>query len=242
MKRKTFSRPADILLLLSASLNNYNQDMKRYSLLMAAFMLLIGLNVSAQKSPTTKIACVGNSITYGSGIKNRDSFSYPVQLNHMLGDHFEVRNFGVSGRTLLKKGDHPYWKEDAFRQVQAWAPDVIVIMLGTNDTKPWNWKYGDQFESDYQDLLETFKNLPSHPKIWAALPVPVFGANKYSIRDSVIKVEIPMIKRAARREKVHLLNLYKALKPYGKYFPDNVHPDKDGAYYLAKAVYQKVRK
>ncbi len=189
-----------------------------------------------------KVACVGNSITYGFGIKNRDSLSYPAQLQRMMGAKFEVRNFGVSGRTLLKKGDYPYWEEKAFQEVQKWNPDVIVLMLGTNDTKPWNWKYGNEFASDYKDLLETFKNLPSHPQIWAALPVPVFHKNKYQIRDSIIKVEIPIIRKIARKEKVHILNLNRALKPYGKEFFDGVHPDKTGAYHLAEAVYKKIKR
>ena len=32
-----------------------------------------------------KVACIGNSITAGSGIKNRDKDSYPSVLNQMLG-------------------------------------------------------------------------------------------------------------------------------------------------------------
>ncbi len=188
-----------------------------------------------------KVACVGNSITYGFGIKYRDSLSYPAQLQRMMGDKFDVRNFGVSGRTLLKKGDHPYWEEKAFVQVQKWDPNIIILMLGTNDTKPWNWKYGDEFATDYKELLEVLKNLPSHPQIWAALPVPVFKKNKYQIRDSIIKIEIPVIRRVARKEQVHILNLNKALRPYGKDFFDGVHPDKAGAYHLARAVYRKIK-
>lgn len=220
--------------------------MKLYFSLFIGILLQCPLHVVAQKSsrPDNKIrvACVGNSITYGFGIEHRDSLSYPAQLQRMMGDKYVVGNFGVSGRTLLKKGDHPYWKEKAFQEVQDWDPDVIVIMLGTNDTKPWNWKYGNEFGSDYKDLLEIFKKLPAHPEIWAALPVPVFRHNKYDIRDSVIKVEIPIIKKVARKEKVHIINLNKALKPYGNDFFDGVHPDKDGAYQLAKAVYKKVKK
>jgi lysophospholipase L1-like esterase len=214
--------------------------MHRRSFLFLTLLLLSGslfLKAQDRTGNKIKIACVGNSITYGSGIKNRDSFSYPAQLQHMMGRQFEVRNFGVSGRTLLKKGDHPYWKEKAFEEVQQWNPDAVVIMLGTNDTKPWNWKYGNEFATDYAELLQVFKNLPAHPQIWAALPVPVF-ASKYGIRDSVVKVEIPIIRRVAGEEQVHIINLYKALKPYGKYFFDGVHPDKTGAYYLARAVYK----
>ncbi|MGH2643049.1 MAG: GDSL-type esterase/lipase family protein [Chitinophagaceae bacterium] len=220
--------------------------MQRRHFLVILLLLLAGNYsfVSAQNAPSQnkiKVACVGNSITYGFGIKNRDSLSYPVQLQRMMGNGFEVKNFGVNGRTLLKKGDYPYWKENAFQQVQQWDPDIIVLMLGTNDTKPWNWRYGNEFASDYTALLEVFKNLPGHPQIWAALPVPVFKQNKYQIRDSIIKVEIPIIREVADKEHVHILNLNKALQPYGKYFFDGVHPDKIGAYYLAKAVYKKIR-
>ncbi len=206
--------------------------------------LLIGSStVVAQRAGTKekiKVACVGNSITYGFGIKNRDSLSYPAQLQRMLGSDFNVRNFGVSGRTLLKKGDHPYWQEAAFQQVQQWNPDVIILMLGTNDTKPWNWKHGAAFATDYKNMLEVFKNLPARPEVWAALPVPVFHKNKYQIRDSIIKIEIPIIRKVARQQQVHILNLHRALRPYGKYFFDGVHPDKTGAYYLAKAVNKRI--
>ncbi len=217
---------------------------RRYFLGILLFLLVGSANkMVAQTTPSEnkiKVACVGNSITYGYGIKNRDSMNYPVQLQRMLGSHYEVRNFGVSGRTLLKKGDYPYWKEDAFQNVQQWNPDMVVIMLGTNDTKAWNWKYGKDFGSDYKAFLEVFKNLPSHPEIWAALPVPVFRKNRYKIRDSILQVEIPIIRKVARKEKVHVMNLNKALKPYGKYFPDAVHPNAKGAHYLAEAVYQNI--
>ncbi len=213
--------------------------MKKHFYFIIIVLLLSCSTVFAQNE--IKVACVGNSITYGYGIKNRDSLNYPMQLQRMLGRHYVVRNYGVSGRTLLKKGDYPYWKEDAFQEVQNWDPDIIVIMLGTNDTKTWNWKYGDEFAEDYKDFLEVFKNLPGEEQIWAALPVPVFKANPYKIRDSIIHLEIPIIKAVAAKEKVSLMNLYKALKPYGRYFPDGVHPDGKGAYYLAKAVYENLK-
>lgn len=59
-----------------------------------------------------KIACVGNSITYGAEVANRDKNAYPAQLQAMLGDHYQVENFGVTSRTLLKKGYLPYWKSE----------------------------------------------------------------------------------------------------------------------------------
>ena len=55
-----------------------------------------------------KVACVGNSVTYGAGIENREINAYPAQLQRMLGDGYEVMNFGKSGATLLNKGHRPY--------------------------------------------------------------------------------------------------------------------------------------
>jgi lysophospholipase L1-like esterase len=185
-----------------------------------------------------KVACVGNSITEGYGLGDS---TYPKYLQRMMGDRYEVRNYGLGGRTLLKKGDHPYWNEPAFKEVQQWQPDLVVIMLGTNDSKPWNWKYKEEFEPDYDAFVQTFKQLPSHPQLYVCYPVPVFKDN-YGIRDSVVRFEEPpFIRYVADKEQVHLIDLYKAMQSYGKYFPDGVHPDKIGAGYMAKAVYKKIK-
>jgi len=65
-------------------------------------------------STPVKIACVGDSITEGSGLTSPATQSYPARLQRLLGTNYNVRNFGVSGRTLLKQGDFPYWKEPFF--------------------------------------------------------------------------------------------------------------------------------
>src|SRR5207237_795169 len=93
--------------------------------------------------PVTKIACSGRSLTLGAGIKDRTHDSYTAQLQRMLGDQYQVKNFGSSGTTALKSGDRPYWKQKQFTQAQEFAPDIVVIKLGTNDSKPQNWKLKD---------------------------------------------------------------------------------------------------
>ena len=98
-----------------------------------------------------RVACVGDSITQGAGAD--PGKSYPSQLQSILGDKWQVKNFGVSGRTLLKKGDAPYWNEEAFKDAQDFKPDAVIIMLGTNDTKPPNWVHIDKFYSDYKDAI-----------------------------------------------------------------------------------------
>jgi lysophospholipase L1-like esterase len=83
-----------------------------------------------------KVACVGDSITHGAGVEEREKNNYPKQLGELLGNRFEVRNFGRSGATLSRVGDLPYASTDEFKAAIAWQPDMVIIKLGTNDTKP----------------------------------------------------------------------------------------------------------
>src|SRR5690242_3952386 len=100
-----------------------------------------------------KIACIGDSITEGLGLSSPSTQSYPARLQQLLGTNYMVRNFGVRGRTLLKQGDLPYWKEPFFKQSHDFYPDIVIIQLGTNDSKPQNWRYGTNFVSNYEELI-----------------------------------------------------------------------------------------
>lgn len=186
---------------------------------------------------TVRIACIGDSITYGYSIKNRTKDSYPAQLGRMLGDKWQVRNFGVSGATMLKKGDLPYWDQQAFKDALAYNPNVVIIKLGTNDTKPQNWKYKDQFAADYADMIDRFAELPSKPHIWICKPVPAYG-ERWGISETIIKNElIPLISRIARNNNVPVINLYDPLSDKPELFPDQIHPNAEGANDIAKEIY-----
>jgi acyl-CoA thioesterase-1 len=191
----------------------------------------------AQNGPV-RVACVGNSITEGAG--NGDS-TYPKQLQVLMGDGYEVRNYGIGGRTLLKHGDYPYWNEAKYTEVKDWNPQIVIIMLGTNDTKPQNWKYANEFVGDYEAFVESFLQLPSHPKVWICYPVPIFKDN-YGITESIMKDQvIPDVRQVAKKEKVPVIDLFKALDGHGEYFSDGVHPDKRGDALMADAVYKRIR-
>lgn len=189
-------------------------------------------------SGAIKVACIGNSITYGSGIDDRPRDSYPAQLQRMLGDQWVVRNFGVSARTMLKKGDFPFWNEEAYAQAKAFLPDVVIIKLGTNDTKPQNWKFSSEFYTDYVAMVTELKKLASHPRIFVCKPVPVY-ASRWGINDSiVIHGVIPAIEKVARKEKLPVIDLFTALKDKPSLFPDQIHPNAEGAGLMAKAIYK----
>jgi lysophospholipase L1-like esterase len=107
------------------------------------------------KPDAIRVACIGNSITDGFGIDMAGAYGYPAELQKLLGKDYWVKNFGVSSRTLLNKGDYPYMNEQAWRDALAFKPDVVIIKLGTNDSKPENWQYGAEFQQDLEQMLTT---------------------------------------------------------------------------------------
>ncbi len=205
-----------------------------------SFVLLFQVSLWSQNSKITKIACIGNSITFGSGIENKSLNSYPAQLARMLGQSYDVRNFGFSGRTLLQNADRPYMKEKMFFDAINWQPNIIVIMLGSNDSKPYNWKYKDDFEKDYLKMIESFDTLASKPEIYLAAPVPVFK-ECCKISDDVVRNEIyPMVQKITKEKSLHFIDLYTPLTEMGDMFIDGVHPKANGAGEMAKVVYEQL--
>ena len=183
-----------------------------------------------------KIACVGDSITFGATLKDREHESYPAQLQRMLGERYQVGNLGYSGATLLKKGNRPYWDSRRFAAALEFAPDIVVIKLGTNDSKPDNWKHKDEFHNDLIDLVKRFQALPCHPTVWLCHPVPAFPGN-YGIRDEVIREEIiPIIDAVAKEQNLKVIDLYAALSGKKDLFPDTIHPNAEGARLIAREV------
>lgn len=182
-----------------------------------------------------RVACIGDSITAGAGTSN--GHAYPKQLQEMLGDHWNVGNFGVSGRTLLKKGDFPYWKETKYQDALKFAPNAVIIMLGTNDTKPQNWKFEAEFVADYTELVKSFQALPSKPRIYICRPCPVPEPGNYGINETNVLVEIGRIDALAKELKVGLIDMHKALADKPELLPDRVHPNDEGARRMAAAAF-----
>lgn len=204
-----------------------------------ACVVLIGLlapALSFAADGATRVACVGDSITEGAGVKDRKTESYPAQLGKLLGDKYTVENFGVGGTTLLTHGDNPYQKTGRFKAALDSKPDVVVIMLGTNDTKPQNWKVKEQFVADYKNLVEQFANLPTHPKIYLCLPPPVPGKGNYGINEAALDEEMPMIKDVAQAEHAQVIDVFDAFKDHDNLLPDRVHPNAEGYALLARTV------
>ena len=187
-----------------------------------------------------KVACVGASTTYGANIPNQPLKAYPAQLGSILGDKWDVRNFGVNSTGVLKKGDFPYWNTKAFKAAQAFNPDVVILMLGGNDVKPQNWKYKADFIADYKEIIRVFRNLPSHPKIYICREVPVFQ-DRWGITAKVVNEEEDSLKiKLAKKEHLPLIDLYTPLIEKSFLFEDGIHPNEEGAGIMAKTIAKKL--
>lgn len=195
------------------------------------------------KREALRVACIGNSITDGFGIDMAEQQGYPAQLQRLLGSGYYVRNFGVSSRTLLNKGDRPYQNERAWRDALAFKPDIVLIKLGTNDSKPENWQYGKDFAADLQQMVDALKAGENHPRIVLCTPIPAFKPT-WNINDSVIVNGItPIINKVAKKNKLQVVDLHTCFAGEGdKMLADGIHPDAKGARRLAEIVAEALRK
>lgn len=196
----------------------------------------------AAETTSLRVACVGNSITQGSGIRNQLRDSYPGLLGQMLGEGYEVRNYGYSGRTLLNKGDRPYMKETMYQDALAFCPHIVTIKLGTNDTKPFNWVHKEDYPKQLREMIRSFQQLPTHPRIIVCHPVPAYRAD-WGINDSLIRTEvIPYIDTVAAEMGVEVIDLYEPFSNRPEWFVDGIHPNEAGAFELAKILYSAITK
>ncbi len=199
---------------------------------------LFSVNAS---SDIIRIACVGDSITYGAGIKDRKNMNYPVQLGKMLGQKYEVKNFGNSGSTMLKKGDKPFWKQREYKAALDFNPNIVVIKLGTNDTKPQNWKHSAEYSDDYKSMISAFAKLSSKPKIYICLPVPVVKT-RWGITDAIVNKDIiPALKKISSQTNCGIIDLNSPFKGKHQLIPDHVHPNAAGATIIAETVANSIR-
>lgn len=199
-------------------------------------LLLAGPTRTAEPAGKIRVACIGDSNTYGAGLRNRAEHNYPKVLGDLLGDQYDVRNFGVSGATLLFGGDLAYRKQKAFRAATRFKPNIVVIGLGTNDSKPENWRFRDWFAGDLRGMIDHFAALPSKPRIWLCKPAPVVDG-RLGIDAEVVRSEvIPIIERVAKERSLEMIDLYEALRGKPELFADGVHVNADGARIIAETV------
>jgi acyl-CoA thioesterase I len=196
-----------------------------------------------------RVACIGASITYGYHLKDREHNSYPAWMGRWLGTNYDVRNFGVSGTTLMSSGNLPYIKQQAHADALAFKPDIVIILFGGNDSKhpgdgsldstnaPNNWAHKADFVPDYESFIADFRHANPAAKIYICYPTPCFPG-RWGINDHTIHYEIiPLIHRIATESNAQIIDLYDAFAGRKDLFPDTVHPNETGARLMAADIY-----
>lgn len=200
--------------------------------------------IKKAKEGEIKVACVGDSITYGCMVANRNKNNYPEVLNELLGQEYCVANFGYSDRTAIKTGNHPYTAEKLYRQSLDFQPDIVVILLGSNDSKKINWNK-EKYVKDYGEIIDSYLNLDCSPKVYLMTPPPVFAKGKkvlYGIRKEVVDDEIcPTAIQIAQDKGIPYIDLHEIFKDKENLFADGVHPNAKGCKLLAQEVYKVIR-
>lgn len=211
--------------------------MKIFILALAA----IAIVACTEEKQDVKIACVGDSITEGMRIDWQSDNSYPAQLDSILGEGYEVMNFGRSATTMMKDGDFPYWSAKEFTNTLRYHADIIILKLGTNDSKLFQWNPA-KYEASYQAMIDTFLSVTPKPVIKLCLPAWVM-TDRWEITDSVVTHGvIPIVKRIAEKNNLEVIDIYSALENHNEaYHEDGIHPIKGGAKIIAEEVAKHIK-
>ena len=195
----------------------------------------------APKQDAIRVACIGNSITDGHGIDMATAYGYPALLQKKLGSGYWVKNFGVSGRTMLNKGDFPYMNEVAWKDALAFKPDIIVIKLGTNDSKPQNWQYGKEFKQDLEQMIKELRAVSPKARIILCTPIPAFKSS-WDINESVIVNDIiPIQQKVAKKQGLQVIDLHTLFaNSEDLVLPDGIHPNGKGAERMADIISEQL--
>lgn len=190
-----------------------------------------------------KVACVGDSITYGCTVGNWRKNNYPTVLGNLLGENYCVNNYGYTNRTATKSADYPYTDEKLYKQSLDFNPDIVLIMLGSNDSKKENWDK-EKYMNDLGDIVDRYLALKPEIKVYLLVPPPVFeigGKVLYRLRKDIIDSEIcPAVKEIADKKGIACINLYSTFENKKELFSDGVHPNAQGCRILAQKIYDVI--
>jgi len=183
-----------------------------------------------------RITCVGASdvsspTPYGTP-------NWPDYITPMLGYEYTITNCGASGTTMIQTGNAPYWNTPQYTNGLNSSPDIVIIMLGSNDSKPYNWIYQTNYTPDYEQLINEYRNLPSHPRIYLNTLLTAYSDGNYDIIAPIVNGQLcPIIRQIAFDEGLAIIDVNTATENMPQNFPDNIHPDIAGAKVVAQTVF-----
>lgn len=190
-----------------------------------------------------KVLCVGDSLTYGQGVMtSRDTDSYPAVLADLLGDEYQVINYGLPNRTLQSTGNMPYCDEKHYSESLAQDADIVIIMLGTNDSKPEFWN-AERYEEEYLDLIHEYQAMNSSPEVYIMIPPAIFLENPDTgdCSEEILTNEIiPIVKKLSQNTSAGLIDLYAVTKSHSEWYGDGLHLNSEGNHAAANEIYTAI--
>jgi acyl-CoA thioesterase-1 len=218
--------------------------------LLILLVVAIGIERTAL-GQKVRVACIGDSITQGWSCGHAP---YTVELAEILGPNYEIINAGRAGMTMLKKGvcrlpeqtvPCSYWDSTAWKIALNSDPDIVTIMLGTNDAKDYNWldiqqNTGDFFALDYVEMVHTLRRLPKQPQVYVVTPPPLYE-RRWGLNTTLVNHIFPVLLRnIAEVLKRPLIDVHSVLSRHGgnhsELTCDNIHPTLLGKRLIAKAI------
>lgn len=196
-----------------------------------AYMLVL-TETEIKQTPPIRVACVGDSITRGT--------EYTLYLWELLGSDYFIGDFGVGGATVSSNSSR-YINETAFELTKQFQPEIVIIMLGTNDADSELNVSEEKFVSDYIELIREFQSLPSNPKVWIVEPPPIFNSSTNLSNEILVEKIIPNIHKIANQTGIEIIDAYTPLIDYSDYFIDGIHPKVVGAKIIAETVYSRIK-
>ena len=194
-----------------------------------------------------RVTCVGDSLTYGSGvIKTREMDSYPAQLQKKLGTSHLVTNYGLRNATASVDGDLPYVESEPYKKSLASKPDIVLLMLGTNDSKTYNWDAAS-YEEGIRSLVQTYKGLDTNPTVYLMLSPYCYALDgsdiaEYQVQPKVVAGEISdIVKKVAKEEGVDVIDLYSVTVDKQERYRDGIHFDAEGYKIIADTIYNVIK-
>ena len=213
----------------------------------AAAGILYGMHNQTLDGRQPRIVCIGDSLTYGSGVRDtREIDAWPAVLERELDGEYEVLNYGISGATAQEISDKPY-DPNAWKDAKKQKGQIYILMLGSNDTKPQNWN-AERCAADLGKRVRSLKRISSVETVYLMIPPPVYKLHEtdeyavYNIDGDVIRDELQGIVRAcAEANGVELIDLYTLMEDQPEYMVDGAHPNKEGNALIAEHIAQVIR-
>ncbi len=219
-----------------------------YALLIAGAVIAILLGFTdvhfhrRRKPGRIHVACIGDSITNGDWIPNCFARSYPSVLQKLLGKDYQVENYGLNDRTVMRISMVPFTYEPECIRSRQYLPEIVIILLGSNDSRSQNWVNKQEFKEEYRRLVQKYQELPENPRIILCTPPRVFQIGiPELIKPEILSIVAEAVRETAAELSLELVDLQEASRDWNTlYALDGLHPDVNGARKIAGLVAEAI--